>query len=457
MKKLLLRLFCIVLCLISLSTVAFAESLTSYQLLIEGTEGYDVFLGKHPTFKPVYSKAYYPNTAAIASAFLTKEFDSDLFSMSNLFFDSNQLMSKGYCLDLSGSTIISETVHKMHPSIRNQAMHEGRIYAIPDVIMFDLLMIDRNVWQEAGLPDEIPDTMEEFLSFLETWCDWLEENPYSEFRITNMWDAASYNESSYTELLTGWIINNYIMYAQYTGNPLPFDADILQPLLERAMVIGKRLYENEPHIGYNNENAGRALFVSSYSQMWPQNADDIVFLRMNEEQPKLINCCLLMTAVSINTDHPELCIELLEDMITHMSGEKRAFLMQECEPVINASVENQLNNFEARISEIDAQLATDNPNESLCTELELERTNLLAKCSSLRNSLYIMSEAQIESYQSFGNTLYIAAPSVFAAGTEDYVILINLQRQFASGTINVDKFLNELNRMAQMIQMELGE
>lgn len=140
-----------------------------------------------------------------------------------------------------------------------------------------------------------------------------------------------------------------------------------------------------------------------------------------------------------------------------MSGEKRAFLMQECEPVINASVENQLNNFEARISEIDAQLATDNPNESLCTELELERTNLLAKCSSLRNSLYIMSEAQIESYQSFGNTLYIAAPSVFAAGTEDYVILINLQRQFASGTINVDKFLNELNRMAQMIQMELGE
>lgn len=457
MKNRLVHLLCVIMCFVTLSQVAVAESLKSYQVLIEGTEGYEVFIGKHPTFRLTYSNAYYPNTAAVASALLTKEFDSDLFAMNNLFFDSQQLMSKGYCFDLSESMIITETVNKMHPSIRDQAMYDGKIYAIPDVIMFELLMIDRNVWQEAGLSDEIPDTMEEFLSFLEAWCDWLEENPDSVFRINSMWDAASYNESSYTEMLTGWIINNYIMYAQHTGNPLNFDADILKPLLERAIVIGKRLYENEPHIGYNGENAGRALFVNSYSQTWPQNADDIVFLRMNEEQPKLINCCMLMTAVSINTSNPELCIELLEDMIVHMSDEKRAFLMQGCEPVINSFVDNQLHDYEMRISEIDTQLSAENLNTSIRTELESERTNLLAECNTLRNSLYIMSETQIESYQSFGNALCITAPSVFAAGTEDYVILINLQKQFASGTINVDKFLNELNRMAQMIQMELGE
>lgn len=457
MKKRLIRLFCVMLCLTSLSKVAFAESLTSYQVMLEGTEGYEVFIGKHPAFRLEYSNAYYPNTSAIANALLTNEFDSDIFVINNLFFDRVQLMSKGYCLDLSGSLIIAEAVNNMHPSIREQAMHDGKIYAVPDVIMFDLLLIDRDAWQDAGLPVNVPETMDEFLTFLERWCDWLEENPDSEFRIINMWDAASYNENSYTELLTEWIINNYVMHTQYTGNPLTFDVDVLKPLLERAMVIGKRLYENEPRVGYDGENAGRALFVSSYSQTWPQNSDDIIFLRMNEEQPKLINCCMLMTAISINTGNPEICIELLEDTIIHMSGEKRAFLMQGCEPVINCSVENQLNNWKVRISEIDAQLTTENLNVSIRTELELERSNLLMKCNSLQNGLYIMSEDQIVSYQSFGNMLYIAAPSVFAAGTEDYTNLMNLQKQFASGTITVNKFLNELNRMAQMIQMELGK
>lgn len=459
MKKYFVRLFCLVLCLVTFTQVAFAaESLKNYRVTIEGTKGYEVFLAKHPKFKLVHSNANYPNTSVLANAFLTDEFDSDLFTMNNLFFDSKQLMSKGYCLDLSDSVIISEVVGNMHPSLRDQAMYNGKIYAVPDTIMFDLLLINRQVWQDAGLPDEVPDTMDELLTFLETWCDWLEANPGSDFRIINTWDATVYNESSYTEMITGWIINSYLMYTKYSGDDLTFDAAVLKPMLERAALIGKRLYENEPRVGYDGENAGQALFYTSYGPSWPASDADIIFLRINDDQPKIISCCLLMTAISVNTSQPELCIELLEDLASNFDSQRQAFLIQGTEAVIYEYAEVQWNDYQQRLAEIDAKLGSDNLKASARTELELERTNLVEEMNNFEQSgmLYVMSESQMQSYQAYGDALFIDAPGVFAAGTEDYRTLLNLQKQFAAGTITADKLLNELKRMGQMIQMELG-
>lgn len=39
----------------------------------------------------------------------------------------------------------------------------------------------------------------------------------------------------------------------------------------------------------------------------------------------------------------------------------------------------------------------------------------------------------------------------------NYIALMNLQRQFTSETITVDKRLNELSRIAHVIQITLGE
>lgn len=457
MKKVLVFVLCISICFCNtFSSLAESRSIEAYRCINTNSEGWKVFHQAHPEIELHYSSAEYTTTSAIAGALLTGEFRSDVFAMTNLFFDYQQIMKKGYCADLSQSEILTAFVQNMHPSIQKQVTVDEKIYALPVSISFSYWKIVRESWEKAGLSTtDIPDTLDELFDFLDDWCDRIEQSPEPEISVWNAWDITVYNASSYAQMFTEWVIDNYIMQRQFQMEELEFDADILLPLLKRCKEIGSRLYQLEYH-PIDAENIGTSLFEPVSRPRWPDNTEDVVFMRLNETQPKLVKAKLTMYSINASSDQISLCIELLEHISDTLPDEAVMLLKQDAYAIPNPQYEELRAAAQRNVDNTEAKLASPNLDAATRAELEdhLEKYRYVLSKYDSNEKKYIITPTQMEQYHLYVDMLYFDMPNEFSPDSPNYSILSNLEKQFSSGVISADQFLNELSRIAYMIWLE---
>lgn len=459
MKRLVVIFMCLTLCLaITTSSLASEKNtITCYYCIDESSDGWKSFAANHPGVRRVRSEADYTNTQALAGAFLTGEFDSDIFSMSNVFFDYKRIMEKGYCADLTNSETIAAAVGKMHPSIQEQVTVNGKIYALPNQVTFEYWKVVPETWDLMGLSfDAIPDTLPELFDWIDAWCDRIEMIPEPEVNVWNAWDATVYNEASYTQLFTRWVTDAYVLQLQYAHADLFFDPSILVPLLSRASSLGERLYRLESH-SVESTSLGKSLFESISMPVFPEVTDQVLFMRMDESQPKLMMAQLSMYAINADSSNEDLCISLLESMAEHMPLADSAFLFQDAEPVLDPNYESSYARFVDLVNQTEAKLAATDLLPDVRAELEQRLTNYRTTVNKYERgeiSRYLIPESQLSTYKEHADLLYFSFPSVFSAGTPDYATMLRLEGQYANHVISAESFVNELNRIAMMIQYE---
>lgn len=245
MKKDFSLLVIILICFV-IALPASADTLKLYRI-DDMNDGFRSFQAIHPDVQCSWSEQDYSNINDLNSALLTGEFDSDVYNLNSLLFDCKQIMTKGYCIDLSRSEIIRKEIAKMQPSIVTQVMQDDKIYAIPFDISFSFWAVNAEAWTAAGFTDaDVPTSFPEFLDFLSSWVDRIEDDPEPDISINNRWVESLYNENSYTSWLTQILMENYIMQVQYAGQLLRFDNDELITLLNRVKEIGAAIYRSEP-------------------------------------------------------------------------------------------------------------------------------------------------------------------------------------------------------------------
>ena len=370
-------------------------------------------------------------------------------------------MKKGYCVDLSESAVIRDAISRMHPLIARQAMAGGKIFAVPSRIAFFYMQINQEGWEAAGLTEEdIPDSFPAFLDFLERWCDRVDASREQNIHVMLSWDAELYDEYSYTAWLTNLLIDSYIMQVQFAGEPLRFSDPGLSALLERCKVVGTRIYDVEPAMDLSGARPGDyTLFEWGLQSAWPQKAAHILCFRLNDTQPKIIKASLDMYAVNPYSSIPGLCVELLEKLVTGPENPiswQRALLYQGAEPIIDPSYEEALKHWSTRVDTFKEQLKNpdlplDQKNE---IEAQLKSSEYYLASRQSDSGKYYMSPAQLTDYNTYVDSLYFPAPSVFDGSTDTSSTLRNFENQYASGLLATERFLNELDRMAQMIEME---
>ena len=74
---------------------------------------YKEFIEKHPEIAVTTETNIYLSTDEIINAFLTGEFPFDTFVMTSSSFDIQQLMAKGYCAPLTGSSVLHAEMDQM--------------------------------------------------------------------------------------------------------------------------------------------------------------------------------------------------------------------------------------------------------------------------------------------------------------------------------------------------------
>lgn len=418
------------------------------------------FQKDHPDTNLSYKTAEYRNTYELSAAMVTGMFEADVFTADNMCYDWNAIVEKGFCADLSGSEIIRDAVSRMHPTIRNQLTRGDRIVGIPESIQFDFLLVDDRGWAEAGYTDsDVPKTFSELLDFLQGWVDRCSAEEISGISVINSWDEELFSPASYSDWLTSLLIDSYIMQRQHAGLPLIFDDPSLPELLERTRAVGAAVYQTESSgVVMGNRQLIATDFGPGFT--WPGKVSQrLVSPRIHEDQPHLLFCTMGIRAVYEKSQQKELAIAFLEDFLIHRRwfiDLYPSYFFMDGQPVKNPQYQESLDHWKGKIAETKAILAK--PDISLGERNDAEV--LLARFEGyLKETLkreYSLSPEQLADYKTMapGLTFPMASPYVPWTDTgQNYEIL---RKQFVDGHLPARDFIQELMRIAKIMELEEG-
>lgn len=442
---------------------AHAETLTFSSIFSTTTDEFKAFQAAHPELVIKRSSVYYENTNELFGALITREFDHDVLYLYSSLYDIQQLMAKGYLLDLSQNAVIDDMIHQMYPAIIDQLTYDGKIYAIPESIYFMYSGIDRDVWELAGLSErEMPTSFEALLDFIDDWCDRIEKEPEPNIRIISSWDADTYNKASYTTVLTEMLINCHIAQLQSAGKAISFNDETFKSLLERVEITGRRIYELEDPMDPLASGIKKQFLWDNSTSSYPEKMDNVISMRLTDDQPQIIQTRIDVLAAYAGTSLPSEAIDFLErDLMGQYNHEffftdPIYYFYADSEPVIDPGWDDELLNVQGRIDAIELQLQDADisldQREELENQLEAEKKWLNTLQSD--GYKYKYSPEQHQSYNAHVDNLYFAKPHVFTPGTEAYKNLRSLVERFAAGLLPAPELLNELENLAWMLEME---
>ncbi|MDO4838157.1 MAG: hypothetical protein Q4B32_07155 [Clostridia bacterium] len=438
-----------------------ATTLFSYFVSCSYYEGYQTFVQAHPDVSVQTCSQYYETTSTFANALNLGELTCDLFGLNTLSYDWSSLMEKGYCADLSDSTIIANIMSQMYPNIAALGINDGRIYAVPVSITFRNTLFNQDALAMCGWEDEpTPQSFPELLDFADRWCDLIEENgAYEGLRLRAGWESDLYGEGTYSAWLISLLIDSYISQAQYAGETLDFNNQELIGLLEQCMTVGRRLYALEPKPRNTDSGDGIGFLVTAPQLSWPTDASQIVCFRLNSQQPAILKADVDMYAVYSGSNQTVLTIQLLESLLAgeeRPSSFDRELLYTNAEPKLNSNYDYAVSVHKKYLAETEAQLqdSTLSNDERLILEDELAKWQKALIDDESDEKKYLVSAAKLASYREKEPYFYFETPNAFNSSTEASSQLKSLEEQYANGVINVETLVKELNRIARMSMLE---
>ncbi len=434
---------------------ASAETLVTYRgTFSETNEGLRQFLAENPDTSLSWSdNNYYPASAFVA-ALLTREFSCDLFTQGTDEADWRTLMAKGYCLDLSGSDTLTAAVRRMHPSIAAQAMYDGHLYAIPTGIIFNnYYQICKDTWLNAGYTlDEVPQSFPEFLDFLSAWCDRIEAEPEPDIAVLGGWDEEIFSSASYTAWLAELLVNEATMQKQFAGEQPAFSQPETVELLDRCAAIGARIYQLESR----SCTATATLFEVGYGGTWPDRSS-IVFMRLNDGQPKLMRSVVSMWAVNADSANAAKCVELLEKAATVPDGLESSddlFIFQDAQPRISPDYETDLAYWTLKKDYTAFRLEEEGIDPDTRETLERDLQKYTGAVERTEANKWLVTPDRLRDYQSSVDLLYFPPPDVFKKSAKGFDTLQSLYNQFGHQRITAEQMLQKLDKVAEMMRLE---
>jgi len=463
-----------------LLSAASAQELRMYY--VSPGDGFDRYVQENPSVSIVHASAddYIPTTDQLLGQLLTGEFDWDVFAQSTRYGDPQLLMRKGYCADLSGSEVIRSHVERMWPAIANQLMMDGKIYGVPTSIQTDMLLCNESAWAEAGYtPEDVPSTYPEMLAFLNAWADRQEEEALP-FVVISQWDETLYNRYTYARWLVEELLTSHITQQQFTGEPLRFATQELIALLDQARDTGLRLYNTE-RIKTENSTL-KPLFLLT-SDEWGSAQEWLVSLRLRQDQPRLLPVILAVTCVRAGSDRTSEGVKLLEDIVsgsTFVSWHQLLFY-QDAQPIPDPDKTERLAYVSGmRDILLTLQSSPDTPLSDIVDmnlgggvyqetfqhwysymhsdpdpdEVQEHILSWTKTIGELEQNPYIFSAEQLSDYAAFVYHLCFPVPGPFSANSDGGEQMLQLAQRFAQGQLSAVQLTRELDRMAQMIEME---
>lgn len=412
----------------------------------------------HPDVAFIRNDEYTYSTETITQQMLSGDNSADIYAV---YFGAGNIYSalrdKGYCLDLSGSQALTDTIARMYPNLTKHLWKNEKLCAIPASIGAQTISYFPAALENVGLTeDDLPRNLSELIDFCILWGkEYADEYPeYQLFR-----DA--YNLQGQ---ILDLILKAQIAQCAAEGIPLTFDTPVMKKLLtklEQAAPMMKEysldLESSSGILSYSMDEGPRAIFspwadlVPSRYGSYPEWDGLPLLLAMDEGMEPAYIADMSGYLVNPNTQNKELAISYLEFVMEHMNqASKIAMMPYENDPMENEWYRPNLESMQKTMADLEKQLTelTD-PAEQADLKETIERYQQYL--TEQEKDRWAISAEQIAAYREVGPRLFVDSESALTSGGTE---VSTLMQRYLDGQINGEKFLKELSRILRMIQLE---
>ena len=400
---------------------------------------YDMFMNLRPDVDLSFQIQIDPNqsihTGELGQRIQTGMLPFDVMLMDTQQYDFPALIQKGYCMDLSGEEDLMAAVQAMHPSIQDQVMMDGRLYAIPlRVDGIDVLCYYGKFLQEIGMTRaDLPQSFEALIQWAGSWPRDLGDR-VRPLEAVNL--AASLKERFLTHFI------NY-RYSQHGS------LDFTDP----AFINGLQLIDSQRMPKYS-EQMPFVLSDGSSELM----KEDILVLSLTEGGAKVQPARLYVYFINSQTENPELALDYVRTAVQHMKPEFRAALYPDwTEPVEHPYYPTWLKKVANEEALLRAAIAREGANTPAGRDAQARLDAHLAKVEELRPGYqYKITQSELYFYQQqVAPYLFFPPVNPFTSYREPGGESIDKDlRRYIQGQQSAQDFAQSLHQKARLMEME---
>jgi len=399
---------------------------------------------------------YFESAAALAQAMVSGDNTFDVYYFDLSYQDFTSLMEKGYCLDLSPYTDITEQLAAMYPFIQSVISDNGAFYAVPTSMYSSGLCIYQSTWEDLGLTDRIPTTFMEFIDFIQWWTDeGISENP----DIQLMEYAYDYGDT-----LFQMTFEQYIEKCQAEGEDLTLNTPLLREMLSALETVDIDAlndtipeYDDDYMISYEESIASCLLtyygeVLSAYAY---EDYTSPLALPIQDGEAIHVPANISCVFINPNTQNQELAVQYLRSVLENMSATQHIMMFpDDNEPVANKYYAEIVAEYETMLAEAEASLETAAPED--VKDIQFAIDSYQDFLSNADDYYWDASTESIAAYRELAQYAYAVTPTLLSySGNDDaYSEIQTLISRYLQKQLTMDQFIEQTDQKLRMIRLE---
>ena len=374
---------------------------------------------------------------------------SDVYFLSNPY-SRDEFIKLDYAAKLNSSSILVENSNRYYPYIRDIAYDGDRLMYIPFTAYLDVsfLLYDSQILEELGYTEaDVPKTYSQFVDFL---LDAQSKVENAGIKIMKYADTFPIKM-----VLTMEVINKEYAMALRDGRQFnlsdPAIKEVLNKINDADLYMFGSLDNNEDNSNtYIDNTSERCLLKLGYEGIHFREGQKPLYLSIKEgEEPfELVSVGgMILNSLSENKDK---AIKFLEDFINVMELRNQVIMYSDIdEDIIDPSFIKMIEQQKLDLEKLkkSAENADEKNQKSIKEEIEYSEKNI----EEMKKQGYIASKESIEDYKAHINFYYAIRKNLFDFKNEQMNKIIE---QYISKQIDTNGFLNELQRIARMADLE---
>lgn len=387
---------------------------------------------EHPEAELTLSDYNFASIEELINVLLFQDKSFDIMTLHTGSQDIDLLIEKGYCPTLDDSEIITEAVRQMYPSIQEGVTVDGHIYALPLSAWCTELAYDPQMLEELGL--ELPHSFADMAELVNSWQDLPPEISEDYAPVEMIDDYPAWFLLRSTE--------HYADTLAARGEPLHFDTPVYRELMALQSSITTALNDDWEDLPAPFQS-GIDITYNPSLQLVPIELDGDIVYRGE----------MFVAVINPYSEHKEEAMAFLEWAAQSYTNTEKLYLFPGMtEPVENSWYPAQMAAWTEKHDELLDKLNTCEESERRFVQDELEEHE--ASLAAIEADRYAISPEVIAEWDKVMPNMAFIPPTEFNQSSD---VFYTLMFRYLDGELPMEEYIQEMERVAQMIRMENGE
>lgn len=401
------------------------------------------FMESHPDTPLAVSDRRFSTPEEIGNYIQTGQNEIDVFEIPVYTGAFEILRDKGYCYDLSQSSILIDYMNKTYAPLTDILYKDKELMGFPSkVSSYRSIAYNPDVWKRVGSSDAPP---KNYIAFMDFMSLWIKEYSimYPDVRLINTY-------SNIKDTLFMSIFIDYVTYYEYIGQPINFDTPLFNNLLEKFDEIKPLLEDYDDSISSNNQDMMSYLFYTEASILPGSNAISYEWLPLSlssDKQP-VIPVDMNVYIINPNSTSKDLALLFIEFSLKFFNSNGSIALCPfTSEPIANQKVIASIESLKQDRLLLEHNLPNIDPEDKKNYDEMKQQIDEGIKFNE--DHLWIISQEQINKYRTI-------VPYLKVVGKYSYAQFFvgTLFDRYLSGNMSRAVFIKEIDRLANMMVKE---